>query len=56
VRTSATRLFQQWLPLALFVGALGLSQQLNGRDDEPRQSQQAGTPRDTLAVAPRSKP
>lgn len=24
VRTSATRLFEQWLPLALFVGALGL--------------------------------
>ena len=25
VRTAATRLFEQWLPLALFVGAVGLS-------------------------------
>ena len=26
VRTSATRLVEQWLPLALFVAALGLSE------------------------------
>jgi hypothetical protein len=26
VRTSATRLFEQWLPLALFTAALGLSE------------------------------
>jgi len=26
VRTSATRLVEQWLPLALFVGALSLSE------------------------------
>ena len=26
VRTSATRLFEHWLPLALFVAAVGLSE------------------------------
>jgi hypothetical protein len=29
VRTSATRLFEQFLPLALFVGAVGLARTLH---------------------------
>jgi hypothetical protein len=51
-RTSATRLVEQWLPLALFLGAVGLSQPF-GPDVQAGEPRHGRTADDRLAVATR---